>query len=191
MSKINSIKRELSSEQQNTLLSTLKARFEKNKNRHKDIEWAKVQAKLEVNISKLWSLNEMEETGGEPDVVGYDKKADEYIFYDCSAESPKGRRSFCYDNEALESRKEHKPQNNVVDAAAAMGIELLTETRYRELQQSGNFDTKTSSWIQTPDDIRKLGGAVFCDRRYNTVFLYHNGAESYYAARGFRGWLRV
>ena len=191
MSKINSHKKELTGEQRDALLSTLKARFEKNKNRHKDIEWAKVQAKLEVNISKLWSLNEMEETGGEPDVVGYDKKADEYIFYDCSAESPKGRRSFCYDNEALESRKEHKPQNNVVDAAAAMGIELLTETRYRELQQSGNFDTKTSSWIQTPDDIRKLGGAVFCDRRYNTVFLYHNGAESYYAARGFRGALRV
>lgn len=184
-------KKELSPKQQEDLLKTLKARFEKNKNRHKSIEWAKVQARLEADPGKLWSLSEMESTGGEPDVVGYDKKTGEYIFYDCAAESPAGRRSFCYDRKALESRKEHKPKNSAVDMATAMGIELLTEEQYRELQQLGNFDTKTSSWIKTPAAIRELGGAVFCDRRYNTVFLYHNGAESYYAARGFRGSLRV
>ncbi len=160
-------------------------------NRHKGLEWAKVQAKLEANAEKLWSLHEMERTGGEPDVVGYDKKTGEFIFYDCSAESPKGRRSVCYDREALESRKEFKPENNAMDMAAAMGIELLTEEQYRELQKHGNFDMKTSSWVKTLSAIRKLGGAVFCDRRYDTVFLYHNGAESYYAARGFRGSLRV
>jgi hypothetical protein len=169
----------------------LKARFDKNMNRHKGIEWATVQARLEVNADKLWSLNEMERTGGEPDVVGHDKKTGEYIFYDCSAESPTGRRSFCYDREALESRKEHKPKANVVDMAAAMGIELLTEEQYRTLQRLWNFDTKTSSWVKTPSDIRKLGGALFCDRRYDTIFVYHNGAESYYAARAFRGSLRV
>ena len=184
-------KKELSLEQREELLSALKARFEKNMNRHKGLEWAKVQAKLEANTEKLWSLNEMERTGGEPDVVGHDKKKDEYIFYDCSAESPKGRRSVCYDREALESRKKHKPENNAIDMATAMGIELLTEEQYRELQKLGNFDMKTSSWVQTPSDIRKLGGAIFCDRRYDTVFVYHNGAESYYAARGFRGSLRV
>lgn len=184
-------KKELSPKQQEDLFKTLKARFEKNKNRHKSIEWAKVQARLEADPGKLWSLSEMESTGGEPDVVGYDKKTGEYIFYDCAAESPAGRRSFCYDRKALESRKEHKPKNSAVDMATAMGIELLTEEQYRELQQLGNFDTKTSSWIKTPAAIRELGGAVFCDRRYNTVFLYHNGAESYYAARGFRGSLRV
>jgi hypothetical protein len=181
----------LSAEQSTELLSTLKARFEKNKNRHEGVAWAKVQAKLEANPKKLWSLQKMETTGGEPDVVGQDKKTGEYLFYDCSAESPKGRRSFCYDREAWESRKEFKPGNNATDMAAAMGIDLLTEEEYRELQQLGIFDTKTSSWVKTPADIRKLGGAVFCDRRYNTVFLYHNGAESYYAARGFRGSLRV
>ena len=191
MNNINSNKKELSPEQREELLRALKARFEKNMNRHKNLEWAKVQAKLEANTEKLWSLNEMERTGGEPDVVGHDKKTGEYIFYDCSAESPKGRRSLCYDREALESRKEHKPKNNIIDMAAAMGIELLTEEQYRELQKLGNFDTKTSSWVKTPADIRKLGGAIFADRRYNTVFLYHNGAESYYAARGFRGSLRV
>jgi hypothetical protein len=159
--------------------------------RHKDMEWTAIQAKLEASPETLWSLNEMETTGGEPDVVDHDKKKNVYIFYDCSAESPKGRRSFCYDLAALESRKEHKPSNNVIDMAAAMGIELLTETQYRQLQQSEAFDTKTSSWIATPAAVRKLGGALFCDRRYNTVFLYHNGAESYYAARGFRGWLQV
>ena len=184
-------KKELSLEQREELLRALKARFEKNMNRHKGLEWAKVQAKLEANTEKLWSLNEMERTGGEPDVVGHDKKKDEYIFYDCSAESPKGRRSVCYDREALESRKKHKPENNAIDMATAMGIELLTEEQYRELQKLGNFDMKTSSWVQTPADIRKLGGAIFCDRRYDTVFVYHNGAESYYAARGFRGSLRV
>lgn len=178
-------------EQREELLKTLKDRFEKNKNRHQDIEWAKVQARLEASTEKLWSLDDMEVTGGEPDVVGYDQKTGEYIFYDCSAESPKGRRSFCYDSAAQESRKEHKPANNALDAAAAMGIEILTEEQYRELQQLGKFDTKTSSWIKTPADIRKLGGALFCDYRYGTVFLYHNGAESYYAARGFRGSLRV
>jgi hypothetical protein len=184
-------KKELSPEQRQELLGVLKARFEKNMDRYKGLEWANVLAKLEANTERLWSLNEMERTGGEPDVVGYDKKTDEYIFYDCSEESPKGRRSVCYDREALESRKEHKPKDNAIDMAAAMGIELLTEEQYRELQQLGNFDTKTSSWVETPADIRKLGGALFCDRRYNTVFVYHNGAESYYAARGFRGSLRV
>ena len=173
------------------LLRTLKARFDKNMNRHEGLEWANVQAKLETNDEKLWSLNEMEITGGEPDVVDHDKTTDEYIFYDCSAESPKGRRSVCYDRAALESRKEHKPQNNAIDMAAAMGIEILTEEQYRELQKLGNFDTKTSSWVKTPDNIRKLGGAIFCDRRYDTVFVYHNGAESYYGARGFRGSLRI
>ncbi|MDM5233677.1 DUF4256 domain-containing protein [Lysinibacillus pakistanensis] len=182
---------ELSLEQREELLRTLKARFEKNMNRHKDLEWAKVQARLEANTEKLWSLNEMEVTGGEPDVVGYDNKTDEYIFYDCSAESPKGRRSICYDREALESRKKHKPENNAIDMATAMGIELLTEEQYRELQKLENFDLKTSSWVQTPVNIRKLGGALFCDYRYDTVFVYHNGADSYYAARGFRGSLRV
>ena len=186
-----STKKKLSAEQRSALLSTLKARFEQNKHRHKGLDWANVQAKLEANPEKLWSLNEMETTGGEPDVVGIDKKTGEYLFYDCSAESPKGRRSVCYDHEALESRKEHKPENSAFEMAADMGIELLTEEQYRELQKLGNFDTKTSSWILTPADIRKLGGAVFMDRRYDTVFLYHNGAESYYAARGFRGSLRV
>src|SRR6266705_717393 len=184
-------KKDLLPEERDQLLPTLKARFEKNKNRHKGVEWAKVLAKLEAKAEKLWSLNEMEITGGEPDVVGHDKKTGEYIFYDCSAESPKGRRSFCYDCEALESRKEHKPENNALDMAAAMGIELLTEEQYRELQKMGDFDTKTSSWVKTPSGFRKLGGALFCDRRYDTVFVYHNGAESYYAARAFRGSLRV
>lgn len=184
-------KKELSQEQCEELLETLKTRFEKNMNYHKDIEWDKVQEKLEANAEKLWSLNEMEKTGGEPDVVGQDKKTGEYIFYDCSAESPKGRRSVCYDSEALESRKEHKPKNNAIDMAAAIGIELLTEEEYRELQKLGKFDIKTSNWVKTPDNIRKLGGAIFCDCRYDTVFVYHNGAESYYAARGFRGSLRV
>src|SRR5580704_16814583 len=180
-----------SPEQRKDLLRALKARFEKNMNRHKGLEWHKVQAKLEARAEKLWSLDEMERTGGEPDVVGYDKKTGEYIFYDCSGESPKGRRSVCYDREALDSRKEHKPEDNAVDMAAAMGIELLTEERYRELQKLGEFDTKTSSWVKTPSDIRELGGALFCDRRYDTVFVYHNGAESYYAARAFRCSLRV
>lgn len=181
----------MSLEQREDLFRTLKARFEKNMSRHKDLEWAKVQAKLEANTEKLWSLNEMEVTGGEPDVVGHDRKTGEFIFYDCSAESPKGRRSVCYDREALESRKKHKPENNVIDMATDMGIELLTEEQYRELQQLESFDMKTSSWVQTPAHIRKLGGALFCDRRYDTVFVYHNGADSYYAARGFRGSLRV
>lgn len=181
----------LSEEQREEVLSVLAARFEKNKGRHKGLEWARVRARLEANPEKLWSLSEMEKTGGEPDVVGHDKKTGNYIFYDCSAESPKGRRSVCYDREALNSRKEFKPKTSAVDMAAAMGIELLTEEQYRELQQLGEFDTKTSSWVRTPSAIRKLGGAVFCDRRYDTVFLYHNGAESYYAARGFRGSLRV
>ncbi len=181
----------LSPGQSEDLLTTLKARFEKNMNRHKGIEWAKVKAKLETNTEKLWSLQEMETTGGEPDVVGHDKKTGEYIFYDCAPESPNGRRSLCYDREALESRKEHKPQNSAMDMAAAMGIELLTEEQYRDLQRLGEFDRKTSSWVKTPPDIRNLGGAIFCDRRYNTVFVYHNGAESYYAARGFRGLLRI
>jgi hypothetical protein len=186
-----SSKKELSPGQREELLRALKARFEKNMNRHKGLEWAKVQAKLEANAEKLWSLNEMEKTGGEPDVVGADKKTGEYLFYDCSAQSPGGRRSFCYDREALESRKEFKPKNSALDMAAAMGIEILTEEQYRELQRLGDFDTKTSSWVKTPSEIRKLGGALFCDRRYGTVFVYHNGAESYYAARGFRGSLRV
>lgn len=188
---MNNNKKTLSSDQRKELLSTLKARFEKNMNRHKGLEWSKVQAKLEADAKKLWSLNEMERTGGEPDVVGYDKKAGEYIFYDCSAETPKGRRSVCYDPEALESRKEHKPANSAVGMSNEMGIELLTEEQYRDLQKLGEFDLKTSSWLKTPSDIRKLGGALYCDRRYNHVFLYHNGAESYYAVRGFRGWLRV
>ena len=184
-------KKKLSTEQSEKLLETLKDRFEKNMNRHKSIEWDKVQARLKANTDKLWSLNEMERTSGEPDVVCYDKKTGEIVFYDCSVESPKDRRSLCYDREALESRKEHKPKNNALDMAAAMGIELLTEEEYRDLQKLGNFDTKTSSWVKTPANIRKLGGAIFCDRRYDTVFVYHNGAESYYAARGFRGSLRV
>jgi hypothetical protein len=184
-------KKELSLEQRKELLKALKARFDKNTNRHRDLEWADVQAKLEANKDKLASLNEMERTGGEPDVVGQDKKTGEYIFYDCSAESPKGRRSLCYDREARDARKEAKPKDSATNMAAAMGIELLTEEQYRELQKLGDFDTKTSSWVKTPSDIRELGGALFCDRRFNTVFVYHNGAESYYAARGFRGWLRV
>jgi|SRR6476660_670692 Protein of unknown function (DUF4256) len=187
----NSDKGNLSLGRREELLRTLKARFEKNMNRHKDLEWARVQARLETNAEKLWSLHEMERTGGEPDVVGHDKKTGEYIFYDCSDESPKARRSICYDREALESRKEHKPADSAVDVAAVMGIELLTEEQYRELQKLGNFDTKTSSWVKTPSDIRNRGGALFCDRRYDTVFLYHNGAESYYAGRAFRGSLRV
>src|SRR5580693_7928452 len=184
-------KKELSPEQRKDLLGTLKARFEKNANRHKGLEWASAQAKLEANTEKLWSINEMERTGGEPDVVGHDKKTGEYIFYDCAEESPKGRRSLCYDREALESRKENKPKGNAMDMAAAIGVELLTEEQYRELQKLGHFDTKTSSWVKTPADVRKLGGALFCDRRFDTVFVYHNGAESYYAARAFRGSLRV
>jgi hypothetical protein len=191
MKNVNSDKKKLAPEQREELLRALKARFEKNMNRHKGLEWAEVQAKLEAKAEKLWSLNEMERSGGEPDVVGHDKKTGEYIFYDCSAESPKGRRSVCYDREGQESRKEHKPENNAIDMAAAMGIELLTEEQYRELQKLGNFDTKTSSWVKTPPDIRKLGGGLFCDRRYDNVFVYHNGAESYYAARAFRGSLRV
>jgi hypothetical protein len=188
---MKSNKQQLSPEGRNELLLALKARFEKNMNRHQGLEWAKVQSRLEANTEKLGSLNEMERTGGEPDVVGHDKRTGEYIFYDCSAESPKDRRSICYDREALESRKENKPAGNAMDMAAAMGIDLLTEEQYRELQQLGTFDTKTSSWVKTPSAIRKLGGAIFCDRRYDTVFVYHNGAESYYAARGFRGSLRV
>jgi hypothetical protein len=191
MNTIASSKKKLSSEQRKGLLSALKARFEKNMNRHKGIDWAKVLAKLEANAEKLWTLNEMEETGGEPDVVGQDKKTGEYIFYDCSAESPKGRRSVCYDHEALEKRKEHKPENSAIEMAADMGIEILTEEQYRELQKLGEFDTKTSSWVKTPSNIRNLGGALYCDRRYDTVFLGHNGADSYYAARGFRGSLQV
>jgi hypothetical protein len=184
-------KKKLSPEQAESLLKVLKARFEKNMNRHKGLEWPKVQARLQANTEKLWSLDEMEITGGEPDVVGHDKKTGEYIFYDCSDQSPKGRRSVCYDREALESRKEHKPKNSAMDMAADMGIEILTEEQYRQLQQLGEFDTTTSSWVKTPDDIRELGGALFCDRRYNHVFLSHNGAESYYGARGFRCSLRV
>jgi hypothetical protein len=189
MKNINSHKKELSPEQREELLRALKSRFEKNMIRHKGLEWAKVQAKL--NTEKLWSLNEMERTGGEPDVVGYDKKTGEYIFYDCSAESPKGRRNVCYDREAQESRKANKPEDNAIDMAAAMGIELLTEEQYRELQKLGNFDTKTSSWVKTPSDIRKLGGALFADRRYGNVFVYHNSAPSYYGVRAFRGSIRV
>ncbi|HEV2992348.1 MAG TPA: DUF4256 domain-containing protein [Candidatus Angelobacter sp.] len=188
---MKSNKKDLSPEQREELLRALKARFEKNMNRHKGLEWAKVQARLKANTEKLWSLNEMERTGGEPDVVGHDNKTGEYIFYDCSAESPKGRRSICYDREALDSRKENKPRDNAIGMAEAMGVELLTEEQYRELQKLDNFDTKTSSWVKTPSAIRRLGGALFCDRRYNAVFLYHNGAESYYAARGFRGSLRI
>ena len=184
-------KSQLSPEQQEKLLEILKTRFEKNMNRHNGLEWEKVQAKLETNTEKLWSLYEMERTGGEPDVVGFDKETGEFIFYDCSPESPKGRRSVCYDREALESRKNHKPQNNAIDMARDMGIKILSEEQYRELQKLGHFDTKTSSWVKTPENIRKLGGAIFCDRRYDTVFVYHNGADSYYASRGFRGSLRV
>jgi Protein of unknown function (DUF4256) len=183
--------KDMKAKQREELLRALKARFEKNMNRHKGLEWVKVQAKLEANTEKLWSLNEMERTGGEPDVVGHDKKTGEYIFYDCSAESPKGRRSVCYDREGQEARKAFKPEDNAIDMAAAMGIELLTEEQYRELQKLGNFDTKTSSWVKTPSDIRKLGGALFADRRYGNVFVYHNSAPSYYSARAFRGSLRV
>ena len=188
---MNSNKKKLSTGQTEELLRTLKARFEKNMNRHKGVEWSRVQAKLQTNPGKLWSLAEMERTGGEPDVVGQNKKTGEYVFYDCSAESPKGRRSVCYDREALDARKEHKPKDSALDMAAAMGVELLTEEQYRELQKLGDFDAKSSSWITTPAEIRKLGGALFCDRRYDHVFVYHNGADSYYANRGFRGSLRV
>ena len=181
----------LSKKQREEILGTLRARFEKNLNRHPGLAWDLVRAKLEANAEALWSLREMERTGGEPDVVGHDKNAGDFIFYDCSTESPKGRRSLCYDREALDLRKENKPKDSAVDLAAAMGIELLTEEQYRELQKLGDFDTKTSSWVKTPSKVRKLGGALFCDRRFDTVFVYHNGAESYYAARGFRGWLRV
>ena len=188
---MGSTNKKLSVIQQEELINTLKTRFENNINRHKGIEWSDVQSKLEANPEKLGPLNEMESTGGEPDVIAYDKKSGEYIFYDCSEESPKGRRSLCFDRAALDSRKEHKPKNSVIDMAAEMGIEILTEEQYRELQMLGKFDMKTSSWVKTPDNIRKLGGAIFCDYRYDTVFVYHNGAESYYAARGFRGKLRV
>jgi hypothetical protein len=188
---LKKVKRELLPKQREELLRTLKARFEKHMNRHKGLAWAEVQAKLEANAEKLWSLGEMERTDGEPDVVGFDKKTGEYIFYDCAEESPKGRRSLCYDREALDSRKENKPKGNALEMAAAMGVELLTEEQYRGLQKLGEFDTKTSSWVQTPSNIRELGGALFCDRRFDTVFTYHNGAESYYAGRAFRGWLRV
>ena len=186
-----STKKELSPKQREELLTTLKARFEKNMNRHQGLEWTKVRATLEANAEKLWSLNEMERTGGEPDIVGQDKNTGEYAFYDCSPESPKGRTSPCYDREALDSRKEHKPKNSAMDMAATMGTELLTEEQYQDLQRLGNFDTKSSSWLKTPGDIRKLGGAIFGDRRFGRVFVYHNGAESYYSGRGFRGWLRV
>lgn len=182
---------ELSADQRQEILEALKVRFEKNVNRHKDLKWANIQARLEANTGRLWSLYEMERTGGEPDVVGHDQQTGEYIFFDCSAESPKDRRSICYDDEALRSRKEHKPAASALEMADSMGIELLTEEQYRELQKIGSFDTKTSSWVKTPPNIRKLGGALFCDRRYDTVFVYHNGAESYYAARGFRGSVRV
>jgi hypothetical protein len=191
MNDTHSINKDLSAEQRAELLRALKARFEKNMHRHPGLEWAKVQARLETNPEKLWSLNEMERTGGEPDVVGQDDKTGKFIFYDCSAESPKGRRSVCYDREALESRKEYKPNGSAMELAAAMGIEILTEEQYRELQKLGNFDAKTSSWVETPAKIRKLGGALFCDRRFDQVFTYHNGAESYYGARAFRGSLRV
>ncbi|MCX6081757.1 MAG: DUF4256 domain-containing protein [Chloroflexi bacterium] len=191
MNNINSNQKELAAEQREELLKTLRARFEKNMNRHKDLEWAKVQAKLEANTEKLWSLNEMERSGGEPDVVRYDKETGEIVFFDCSAESPKDRRNICYDHEALESRKEFKPENTAMDMADAMGIKILTEEQYRELQQLGNFDTKTSSWLITPSEIRKLGGAIFADRRYDHVFVYHNGASSYYGVRGFRGALKI
>ena len=194
MNNIKSNKKELSPKHRVELFKALKARFEKNLNRHKGLDWAKVQSRIcgmEANAEKLWSLNEMERTGGEPDVVGHDKKTGEYIFYDCSVESPKGRTSLCYDREALDSRKEHKPKDNVMDMAAAMGVEILTEEQYRELQKLGEFDTKSSSWVKTPAEIRKLGGALFCDRRFGRVFVFHNGAESYYSGRGFRGSLRV
>src|SRR5689334_611525 len=191
MKQSKSAKKDLPPKERKELLGTLKARFEKNMNRHEGLEWAKVQARLEAGRDKLWWLNEMERTGGEPDVVGFDKKTGEYIFHDCSAESPSGRRSVCYDREALDARKEHKPKDSAMDMAAAIGVELLSEEQYRDLQKLGKFDTKTSSWIQTPAEIRKLGGALYCDRRYDHVFTYHNGAESYYAARGFRGSLRV
>ena len=191
MKNITRNKKELSPKQREELLRALKARFEKNMNRHNGLEWAKVQAKLEANTEKLWSLNEMERTGGEPDVVGHDKKTGQYVFYDCSAESPEGRRSVCYDREGLESRKEHRPADTAMDMAAAMGIELLTEEQYLELQKLGDFDTKTSSWVKTPADMRKLGGALYSDRRYGRVFVGHNGAQSYYSARGFRGSLRI
>jgi Protein of unknown function (DUF4256) len=191
MSNLSSKKKELSREQREELIGTLKARFEANRNRHKGLEWAKVQTKLEANLGKLWSLSEMERTGGEPDVVGHDKTSGEYIFCDCSVESPKGRRNVCYDGDAQEARKTFKSEHNAVDMAAAMGIELLTEEQYRELQKLGSFDTKTSTWVKTPSDIRKLGGALFADRRYNTVFVYHNGASSYFGGRAFRGSLRV
>ena len=193
MTKSNKVgnKKELSPEQREELLTTLKARFEKNTNRHQGLEWAKVRARLETNAEKLWALNDMERTGGEPDVVGQDQQTGAYVVYDCSPESPKGRTSLCYDREALDSRKEHKPKSSAMDMAAAMGAELLTEEQYQELQRLGNFDTKSSSWLKTPDDIRKLGGAIFGDRRFGRVFVYHNGAESYYSGRGFRGWLRV
>ena len=191
MAKMMNNKKALSPQQRKELLGALQARFEKNMNRHQGLEWSKVQAKLEANAEKLWSIDQMERTGGEPDVVGHDRATGEYVFYDCSAESPKDRRSLCYDREALDARKENKPKGSAIDMAATMGIEILTEEQYRELQKLANFDTKTSSWVKTPSNIRKLGGAVFCDRRYNTVFLYHNGADSYYAARGFRGSLRI
>jgi hypothetical protein len=191
MNRVNSKKKALSPGQRDDLLAALQARFAKNMTRHKGLAWAQIRPRLEANTERLWSIHEMEGTGGEPDVVGRDHKTGEYIFHDCSAETPQGRRSVCYDREALQSRKEHKPRNNAVDMAAAMGIELLTEEEYRELQKLGDFDTKTSSWVKTPAAIRRLGGALFCDRRYDTVFVYHNGAESYYAARGFRGSLRV
>lgn len=191
MSKTSGGKKELSAAQKNELLAILKDRFEQNKQRHKGIKWEDVVAKLNQNPAKLWSLYQMESTGGEPDVVAYDKKTDAFLFFDCAAESPKGRRSICYDDAALQSRKEHKPKNSAMNMAEEMGIEMLTEEQYRQLQQSGEFDTKTSSWIKTPENIRKLGGALFCDRRFNHVFVYHNGAESYYAGRGFRGCLRV
>lgn len=191
MKTTNSKKKNLAPKQEEELLKTLKVRFEKNMTRHKGIEWTKVEAKLKKSNDKLWSLNEMERTGGEPDVVGFDKRTDEYIFYDCSAESPNGRRSLCYDAEALASRKENKPKDSSINIASKMGMELLTEEQYRELQKLGEFDLKTSSWVKTPAEIRKLGGAIFCDRRYDKVFTYHNGAESYYAARGFRGVLKV
>jgi uncharacterized protein DUF4256 len=191
MSNVSSKKKELPPEQREELLIALQTRFEKNMNRHKGLEWAKVQPRLEADPAKLWSLNEMERSGGEPDVVGHDKKTGEYLFCDCSAETPKGRRNVCYDRDALDARKEFKPENNAMDMAAAMGIELLTEKQYRELQKLGSFDTKTSSWVKTPSDIRKLGGALFADRRYNAVFIYHNGASSYFGGRAFRGSLRV
>ncbi len=187
MNKIN----KLSQEQRQKLIKTLKARFDKNMNRHKGLQWDKVQARIEASTGKLWSLNEMEKTGGEPDVIGYDKKAGGYIFYDCCEETPKGRRNICYDRKALESRKEFKPKNTAMDMAAVMGIEILTEEQYRELQKLGNFDTKTSSWLKTPPEIRKLGGAIFADRRYDHVFVYHNGASSYYGGRGFRGSIEI